>query len=69
MVPIRDTTYKRDKKVFDEFGILDTLGYIDFHNANEIAEGTNKHLKSKIRILTDHEINRSQPLYLELIRK
>ena len=64
VVPIRDTTYKRDKKVFDEFGILDTLGYMDFHNANEIAEGTNKHLKSKIRILTDHEINRSQPLYL-----
>ena len=64
VLPIRDTTYKRDKKVFDELGILDTLGYTDFHNANELAASIKKHLKSKISILTEQETNRNQPLYL-----
>ena len=30
VIPIRDTSYVKDKRLFDELGILDTLGYLDF---------------------------------------
>jgi len=36
--PIRDSTYGMDKRKFEDLGVLDTLGYIDFSNADELAE-------------------------------
>jgi hypothetical protein len=36
--PIRDTTYSVDKKEFDALGMLDTLGYLDFTNAEQLVE-------------------------------
>jgi hypothetical protein len=33
VLPIRDTSYVRDKRMFDELGILDTFGYLDFQNS------------------------------------
>lgn len=38
VIPIRDTTYQVDKRMFDELGILDTLGYIDFANSDELHQ-------------------------------
>jgi hypothetical protein len=37
VVPVRDTTYERDKRAFEAIGVLDTVGYIDFLNADELA--------------------------------
>ena len=37
VTPIRDTTYIASKRDFDEIGLLDTLGYLDFRNAEELA--------------------------------
>ena len=37
VIPIRDTTYIVSKRDFDELGLLDTLGYLDFRNAEELA--------------------------------
>lgn len=39
VIPIRDTTYISSKRDFDELGLLDTLGYLDFRNAEELANG------------------------------
>jgi hypothetical protein len=39
VIPIRDTTYIASKRDFDELGLLDTLGYLDFANAEELASG------------------------------
>lgn len=39
VIPIRDTTYIASKRDFDELGLLDTLGYLDFTNAEELASG------------------------------
>jgi hypothetical protein len=36
--PIRDTSYSVDKKEFDALGVLDTLGYLDFTNAQGLSE-------------------------------
>ena len=37
VVPIRDTTCSLDRKEFDELGLLDILGYVDFQNSDELA--------------------------------
>lgn len=39
VIPIRDTTYIANKRDFDELGLLDTLGYLDFRNVEELATG------------------------------
>jgi hypothetical protein len=35
--PIRDTSYEIDRRDFKALGVLDTLGYIDFTNAGQLA--------------------------------
>jgi hypothetical protein len=63
VVPIRDVSYERDKKLFEELGIFDTLGYHDFRNHSDL-----------VKLLTSKEpfppfrtpnisLNRSQPIY------
>jgi hypothetical protein len=37
VVPIRDTTYGVDRRAFEAMGLLDTLGYQDFQNAEQLA--------------------------------
>jgi hypothetical protein len=36
--PIRDPTYAVDKKLFDAVAVLDTLGYLEFTNAQQLAD-------------------------------
>lgn len=36
--PIRDSTYSVDKKIFDAVGLLDTLGYVDFTNTQQLVD-------------------------------
>jgi hypothetical protein len=38
VLPLRDSTYIRDRQAFEELGLLDTLGYQDFVNSSELAE-------------------------------
>lgn len=37
VVPIRDTTHVTDKRAFEELAVLDTLGYVDFQNSDDLA--------------------------------
>ena len=38
IILIRDTTYALDSENFKRLGLLDTVGYIDFQNSEELAE-------------------------------
>ena len=38
VIPIRDPNYAVDKREFDSLGVLDTLGYLDFANSDELAQ-------------------------------
>ena len=38
VLPIRDSSYERDKKLFEELGIFDTLGYQDFRNSSDLTK-------------------------------
>lgn len=38
VIPIRDTNFQVDRRAFEELGLLDTLGYVDFANSDELHE-------------------------------
>ena len=64
VVPIRDTTYVKDGKVFDELGLLDTIGYIDFQNSRTLVAGISKRVDAAPMSLQRPSVSTEQPLYL-----
>lgn len=44
VLPIRDSNYGLDRKAFEELGLLDTLGYLDFTNGSQLADLIRDHL-------------------------
>ena len=42
MLPIRDTSYVKDSRVFAELGLVDTLGYFDFQNSADLVKEVSK---------------------------
>lgn len=64
VILIRDTSYNRDRHYFDELGIIDTIGYIDFNNSEELVKGVITNLKKKPLFLTIQGINWAHPIYL-----
>ena len=37
VIPFRDSNYVQDKRAFEELGVLDTVGYLDFRNSVDLA--------------------------------
>ena len=64
ILPIRDTSYLRDKKVFDELGILDTFGYFDFQNSHELQAGILERQNIPALGLQRPSLNTAQPIYV-----
>lgn len=64
VLPIRDTTYVRDKKVFDELGVLDTFGYFDFQNSHELQSGILERQDMVPLGLQKPPLNTFQPLFV-----
>jgi hypothetical protein len=46
IIPIRDASYTRDNKMFDELGLLDTLGYVYFQNSTDLAMELSKRMNN-----------------------
>jgi hypothetical protein len=38
VIPIRDVNFQVDKRAFEELGLLDTLGFVNFTNSDELHE-------------------------------
>lgn len=64
VVPIRDSTYQVHKAEFDELGLLDTIGYLDFQNSEQLANQilTSRPFLPLAPITTTP--NSEQPLYV-----
>ena len=60
---IRDTTFKRDERDFKELGILESIGYIDFQNANGLAGEVQSALPVAAIPVPSVTLNRDMPLY------
>ena len=63
VLPIRDTTYERDRALFDELGIFDTLGYEDFRNSQELSSLVQKWSKKLPAVSAAPGINSQQPIF------
>lgn len=64
VLPVRDTTFLRDKHVFTELGILDAIGYVDFQNSSELASGVLDKLPHAMPLEVSYELNQEQPIFL-----
>lgn len=63
VLPVRDTSYEKDKRLFDEVGIFDVLGYADFANSIELAGVVQNKRDVSPVVHVSPDRNRSQPIY------
>lgn len=64
VIPIRDTSYQTYQRAFDELGLLDTLGYVDFSNAGELADALLGRVPARPLPNTSVHEFRETPLYV-----
>lgn len=64
IIPIRDTNFIRDKRLFDALGVLDTLGYLDFTNSDNLVEELPKRLPGEPLPEPQGRFFKETPLYV-----
>jgi hypothetical protein len=65
VLPVRDKSLVRDRKMFDELGLLDTFGFVDFENSGDLADKLPAAISNARPVfLQQHPINKDQPLYV-----
>ena len=65
VVPIRDATLIRGSRDFDELGLLDTFGYVDFENSNDLAAKLPAAIsKARPLLFQRHALDQDRPLYV-----
>jgi hypothetical protein len=64
VIPIRDTNYARDKRAFEELGVLDTVGFLDFRNSDELRDKLLKDLPGVPLPAVMGKAFTEQPLYV-----
>jgi hypothetical protein len=65
VVPIRDTSITSSQDDFRHLGLLDTIGYLDFYNADGLATGLLDRMPRAAAIPSPKiELNRESPIYV-----
>ncbi len=64
VAPIRDASFIKDKKAFEELGLLDTMGYTDFQNSDQLATRIQQSLPLNQVAGSLVAINFEAPLYV-----
>jgi hypothetical protein len=64
VIPIRDTSFLESKREFDELGVLDTVGYQDFANSEQLAESLTRLLPGKPVAPPPQRVFTETPLYV-----
>ena len=63
-IPIRDTSYGSHGKLFEELGMLDTLGYVDFSDSEGLANSLSARLPGKPLQDVERRPDNASPLYV-----
>lgn len=63
-IPIRDTSYGSDGRLFDQLGMLDTLGYLDFTDSGGLAAGLANRLPGRSLQPVERRPESTSPLYV-----
>lgn len=64
MIPVRDTSYERDKRLFEDLGIFDVLGYADFQGSGRLTAVVQSKQNSSPIKLAPGTLSRDQPTYV-----
>ena len=64
LIPIRDTTYGLDRREFEELGVLETLGYVDFTNGASLSSQIGERLPGQPIHNVETELAFDSPLYV-----
>ncbi len=64
VIPIRDSTFVRDKREFEELGLLDTIGYLDFQNSEGLAALIANNPSPQALPKLPSALNRDAPIYV-----
>ncbi len=64
VAPIRDASFIKDKRAFDDLGLLDTMGYTDFQNSEQLSARIKQCLPLVALAATTAPINIEAPLYV-----
>ena len=64
VLPIRDTSFQKDQRIFDELGSLDTYGYLDFQNSSSLAEEILRRDTAPAFSAQIPAISKDQPLFV-----
>lgn len=64
LIPIRDTSLLSSHEDFQELGLLDTVGYLDFQNSEGLASGILDRWPPKAIPTPRVALNRDRPLYV-----
>ena len=63
-IPIRDASYGSDHRLFDELGMLDTLGYLDFTDSAGLASSLSARLPGRPLQPVERRPDGTSPLYM-----
>jgi len=63
VVPVRDTSYERDRELFAEIGVFDVLGYADFRNSNDLVSVVNSASPEPTFVAKELPVSIQQPIY------
>lgn len=65
VLPLRDTSYERDRVLFEDIGLFDTLGYEGFQNSGEIVAAVTRMRTNARPVISQHpKPNHKQPIYV-----
>jgi nucleoside 2-deoxyribosyltransferase len=64
LVPIRDTSFIRDKQDFAALGMLDTIGYVDFSNSDQLVESLPDKIPSHPFSFSTTQVFHGSPIYV-----
>lgn len=64
VLPVRDTSFLKDAKIFNELGLIDTLGYFDFQNSTDLVKELLDHGRPAQVLPTLQSIDKERPIYL-----
>ncbi len=64
VLPVRDTSFIKDRKVFNELGLIDTLGYFDFQNSAELVSQILTKGSPSLALPQAQPVDKEKPLYV-----
>lgn len=64
VIPVRDTSFVKDSRIFSELGLIDTLGYCDFENAWQLSSKILATGRPSPVWPQAHALDKERPLYV-----